>query len=601
MAVTIAYKPTPKQLLFHASPANEVLFGGAAGGGKTRAIVMDALMRCLKHPGTTAAIFRRTYAELEDTDIREARSQYPAGIAKYNSARHEYQLANGSRVLFRHCENEADRFNYSGIEVQFLYFDELTSFEQSIYDFLKSRMRAKKSLGVVPLVRSASNPGNIGHGWVKAYFVDAGPYMSLVKHEVYSEALGRSKTVATQYIPSLAKENPHIGEDYIFELERKPEALRRALLCGDWDSFEGQVFAEFVNDPAHYGDRIGSHVIEPFEIPLWWPRFMGYDFGYSKPFSCLWFATDPEGRVYLYREWYGCRQNEANVGLLLSPREIAEGILLREKQEAENNLPVDRLADPACWDKSRGDSVIQQMEPAAGRSGVFFRRADNTRMAGLMQMHERLRFDAEGRPMFYVFSNCREWIRTVPTLPYSTRNPEDVDTAAEDHCVTGDTRVCTRRGDIPISKMAGKTWMVMGHDRRYHRAFDVRKTQENVPVFKLETECGNHIRATANHRFYVGVERKRDVWKRLDELKPGDKICWKWRFGSRAAVVKSITPAGQEDVYNMEVKGVHSFIANGGFVAHNCYDATRYFLMSRPIAAPTNRKGHKRTKTPFDD
>ena len=431
--VTIDYKPTDKQRAFHASPANEVLYGGAAGGGKTKALIMDALLRCLKNSNTTAAIFRRSYRELEDTDIKEAMASYPKEIAKYNAGRHEFSLVNGSKILFRHCENEADRFNYSGIEIQFLYFDELTSFEQTIYDFLKTRLRAKKSLGVTPIVRSASNPGNIGHGWVKKMFVDAGPYMSIQEQKLYSETLHRERIVRTQYIPALATENPFITEEYIFELEAKPDALRRALLNGDWNSFEGMAFADFVNDKDHYKDRRWTHVIEDFEIPEWWPRYFSFDHGYSKPFSCLWWACDPEGIVYLYREWYGCKPNQANVGIELTPRQIAEGIVDLEKEERENAIHVDRIADPAIFDRSRGDSVADQMMPENGRKGVLFSKGDNTRLAGLMQIHERLRFREDGRPMMYIFESCKDWIRTVPNLPYSVKKPEDVDTASEDH------------------------------------------------------------------------------------------------------------------------------------------------------------------------
>ena len=433
--ITINYAPTPKQAMFHASKANEVLYGGAAGGGKTKAMIMDAFFRTMQNPGTTAVIFRRTYQELEDTDIKEAMSSYPKEIASYNGSRHEFKLPNGSKILFRHCAHEEDRFNYSGIEIQFLYFDELTSFEQTVYDFLKTRLRAKKSLGVVPIVRSASNPGNIGHGWVKKMFVDAGPYMSILEQEVYSEALHKSKKIRTQYIPALATENPFITEDYIFQLEMKPEALKRALLNGDWDSFEGQVFTEFVNDPSHYRDRRWTHVIEPFDIPLNWPRYMSFDHGYSKPFSCGWWAVEPvTGTVYRYKEWYGCMSHQANVGVKITPAEIAEGILQREAEEIANNLPVDRIADPAIFDKSRGDSVADQMAPCENHRGVFFRKGDNTRLAGKMQLHERLRFDPEGKPGIYIFSNCEDWLRTVPNLPYSTKKPEDVDTDAEDHC-----------------------------------------------------------------------------------------------------------------------------------------------------------------------
>ena len=434
-ACVINYKPTEKQKIFHASPANEILYGGAAGGGKTKALIMDALFRCLKNPGTTAAIFRRTYQELEDTDIKEAQASYPESIATYNAGRHEFRLINGSKILFRHCENEADRFKYSGIEIQFLYFDELTSFEQVVYDFIKTRLRAKKSLGVVPIVRSASNPGNIGHGWVKQMFVDAGPYMSIQTQEIYSETLHRSKKIRTQYIPALAMENPFITDDYIFELEQKPPALRAALLNGDWNSFEGQVFKEWRDDPEHYMDKLWTHVVDPFPIPVDWPRYFGFDHGYSKPFSCGWYAMGPDGCLYMYKEWYGCKPRQANVGIELTPVQIADGILEREEDEIRNNIRILRVADPAIFDKSRGDSVADQMAPGYyGRHrGVVFDKGDHARIAGKMQVHERLRFDENGRPKFQVFNTCKEFLRTFPTLPYSSKKPEDVDSDAEDH------------------------------------------------------------------------------------------------------------------------------------------------------------------------
>ena len=453
-AYVINYQPTAKQKIFHASPANEILYGGAAGGGKTKALIMDALFRCMKHPGTTAAVFRRTYQELEDTDIKEAQSSYPEGLATYNAGRHEFKLMNGSRILFRHCENEADRFKYSGIEIQFLYFDELTSFEQVVYDFIKTRLRAKKSLGVIPIVRSASNPGNIGHGWVKKMFVDAGPYMSIQTQEIYSETLHKTKKIRTQYIPALAMENPFITEDYIFELEQKPPALRAALLNGDWDSFEGQVFKEWRDDPAHYADGKWTHVIDPFPIPADWPHYFGFDHGYSKPFSCGWFAMGPDGCLYRYREWYGCKPRQANVGLELTPSQIVDGILEREEPEIKDNITVLRVADPAIFDKSRGDSVADQMAPGyyGRRRGVVFDKGDHARIAGKMQIHERLRFDENGKPKLQVFSTCKDFIRTVSTLPYSDKKPEDIDTDAEDHIYDETRYVCMAHPLIPTKK-----------------------------------------------------------------------------------------------------------------------------------------------------
>lgn len=434
----IDYAPTPKQRMFHESEADEILFGGAAGGGKSKAVVMDALMRCMAFPKTHAYIFRRTYAELEDTIIREAQSSYPDGLGNYVGNRHEWILPNGSVIHFRHCAHAQDRFTYKGAEIQWLYFDELTSFEQEVYDFIKTRLRAKKSLGIRPTIRSTSNPGDIGHAWVKKSFVDAAPHGQIFKAVIVSSATGEKKVYKKQYIPALLTENPHIGKDYLFQLESKPEALRNALLYGDWDAFEGQVFTEWLNKPENYMSRKNTHVIEPFAIPLSWPRYMSFDHGYSKPFSVGWWAIDPEGRAYRYREWYGCEPGRPNTGIRITPRQIVEGILARETDERENNIRIDRIADPAIFDRSRGDSVAQLMEPrsmASGTvSGIYFRPGENNRMSGKMEMHERLRLDDSGRPMLYVFTTCEDFIRTIPALPYSLTKVEDVDSDAEDHC-----------------------------------------------------------------------------------------------------------------------------------------------------------------------
>lgn len=459
---TIEYEPTPKQKMFHATNADEVLFGGAAGGGKSKAIVMDALFRCLKYPKTHAFVFRRTYGELEDTIIKEAKESYPVGLVKYNGARHEMALLNGSMIHFRHCATPSDMYNYKGAEIQWLYFDELTSFEFEIYDFLKTRLRAKKSLGVVPVVRSSSNPGDIGHAWVKKMFVDAAPYMEIFTREIVSKATNKKKVFRMQYIPSLATENPHIGDDYIFQLEAKPEALRNALLYGDWDAFEGQVFTEWRDKPEHYIDRKWTHVIAPFDIPLTWPRYMSFDFGFSRPFSIGWWAISPEGCAYRYREWYGCESGHPNTGIKISPKEIANGIIQREKDcEAREGIKVLRVADPSIFDRSRGDSIAQMMEPSQNGAGVYFSPGDNTRLAGKAQFHERLMFDEEGRPKMQVFNTCVDFIRTIPALPYSLTKVEDIDTDAEDH-VYDEARYFFMMHPMPVR--AEKTYEPIPYD-----------------------------------------------------------------------------------------------------------------------------------------
>ena len=433
------YEPTPKQRLFHSSRADELLYGGAAGGGKSRACVQDAFARCLRWPGSHAYMFRRTYPELRDTLISEALSIVPDQVGHYNASAHDMLFKNGSAMHFRACHRPDDVYKYQGSQIHWLYIDELTHFEQSVYEYLRTRVRAVKSLGLTPVVRCTSNPGGPGHSWVRAWFIDGGEPLKIRRRRVYSAALNAWQTRTVQYIPALATENPHLSRDYIFELEQKPEKLRRALLEGNWDAFEGQAFTEWSDDPAHYGDRRYTHVIDPFDIPAEWPRYRSFDFGYTRPFSVGWWAVDERGALYRYRELYGCPPGSANVGLRLTPCEIARRI--RETERAAGEYRVTGVADPSIYDVSRGESVAEQM----AREGVYFTPGDNNRLAGKMQLHYRLRFDGDGLPGLYVFNTCREFIRTLPALCYDRVRVEDVDTSGEDHIYDETRYMCMAR------------------------------------------------------------------------------------------------------------------------------------------------------------
>jgi hypothetical protein len=208
-----------------------------------------------------------------------------------------------------------------------------------------------------------------------------------------------------------------------------PEAKRKAWLEGDWDSFIGQVFIEWRNDPAHYKDRLWTHVIDDFGIPPDWKIYRGYDHGYSKPFSVGWFAVDHDARIYRIREWYGCT-GEPNVGLQLTVQEIARHI--KEIESTDPNLKGRKIlgiADPAIWGSDTGESIEDMFESC----GVYFDKGDHTRLAGLMQFHYRLSFDQFGLPMFYAFKSCKDFIRCIPLLIYDEKNVEDIDTTMEDH------------------------------------------------------------------------------------------------------------------------------------------------------------------------
>lgn len=456
MKYNLDYTPTKKQALFHASTADEVLYGGAAGGGKSRAIVMEAVIDALEHDGVQSYLFRRSYPELESTLISEALRCTPAGLYKYSKVSHDMTFQNGSVLHFRFCRNMQDALKYQGCEMHRLFIDELTHFTQDVYDYLKTRLRAPKSLKLKPKIRLTTNPGSVGHGWVKAQFIDSMPPFEICKKRVFSSVLKKEFYATRQYIPAYATDNPHLNDEYIFELEQKPPALKKALLYGDWNVFEGQVFSEFVNAPEHYNDRLYTHVIAPFVIPDDWQRYRSLDWGYSRPFSVGYWAQDKEGRLYRYAEIYGSVKDRAtgltaraNTGMKLPPHDVAR--LIREYEDKyEKGRHIIGIADPSIFDESRGSDgcIAAIME----RQGIFFEGGDNERIAGKMQVHHRLSFDERGIPMMYIFSTCKDFIRTFPALTYDVNRVEDINTQGEDHIYDETRYMCMHKPIYPEKK-----------------------------------------------------------------------------------------------------------------------------------------------------
>ena len=348
----VIWSPQPAQARFMQRTENEVLYGGAAGGGKSDALVIEAL-RQVEIPHYRGLIIRKTFPQLReliDKTMRYYKPVFPK--ARYNSSTHCWTFPSGAKIYFGSLNHAQDKYNYQGQAYDFIGFDELTHFTWEEYSYLLSRNRPNGPDTRV-YTRATANPGGIGHGWVKARFVSPAPPGTRMVQMVKARAPDGREIVQRRtriFIPSTVFDNAALLENdpgYLGTLAALPEAEKKALLYGDWDSFTGQVFTEWKNDPAHYDDQRWTHVIRPFRIPGHWKIWRGYDFGYSKPFSVGWYAADEEGRLYRIRELYGCT-GTPNEGIKADPVKQARMI-----REAEENDPMLRgrtilgVADPS--------------------------------------------------------------------------------------------------------------------------------------------------------------------------------------------------------------------------------------------------------------
>lgn len=431
----VIWQPQPKQAEFMSRDEYEVLYGGAAGGGKSDAIIAEAL-RQADNPNYRAVIFRKTYPQCRELILKSLRIYSRAfPKAKYNGSEHYWQFPSGAKIYFGSMPNSTSYLNYQGLSYSYIAFDELTHFTKEEYEYMISRNRADGE-GLRVYIRATANPGGIGHGWVKERFITASA--PGVPYEVKAEVTGSDgkKTAVTRsrvFIPSSVFDNRKLLDNdpgYLANLALLPEAQKKALLYGDWNSYEGQVFTEWRDNPEGYESGKYTHVIAPFEIPKTWKRYRTFDFGYAKPYAVQWWAVDYDGRAYLYRQLYGCVPDSPNTGVKEEPRAQARKIRQIEKElEAGNHIYG--IADPAIWDESRGrdGTIISIFE----EEGLFFNKGKNARLSGKMQCHHRMAFDKSGRPMMYVFNTCRPFIRTIPNLIYDSKNVEDVDSDCEDH------------------------------------------------------------------------------------------------------------------------------------------------------------------------
>lgn len=383
---------SPRQMAFVEADADEVFFGGAAGGGKSYGQVADALLYAVRHAGSRQLILRRTFPELERSLIRSAIALYPADYCGYHAGRHTFSVAGGSTIEFGCCEGERDVVRYQSAEYDCIRFDELTQFTEYQYRYLSSRNRGANNFP--KQIKSTGNPGGVGHGWVKARFVEPAP-----PGEAF-EAEGERRI----FLPSKLGDNPFLSAadpGYRRRLMRLPERERRALLDGDWDLFEGQYFAEF---------RRESHVTAPFVIPLDWRRYRAIDYGLDM-FACLWIALSPAGRAYVYRE-------------LCEPGLIVSAAARRMMAATDPDEAIYcTFAPPDLWSRQR--ETGRTAERLFYGEGAALTRVSAGRVNGWLALKEWLAPGADGQPGMQVFDTCRTLISHLPALLHDSVNPSD--------------------------------------------------------------------------------------------------------------------------------------------------------------------------------
>ncbi len=388
----------PKQQLFVNSKADEVLFGGAAGGGKSHGQVLDAFIYAMKYPKSKQIIFRRTFPQLEMSIIRTALEILPRTLYKYNSSKHSMTFINGSVIDFGYCDNVADVYNYQSAEFDVIRFDELTHFSEDVYTYMISRLR-----GTMPYprsVKSSTNPGGVGHTWVKERFIEIGPPNKVHKFE----------TGTRIFIPSKIDDNWVLMKNdptYLTRLENLSEKEKRALRYGDWDIEGGFFFDEFDRE---------KHVCEPFEIPADWRRYRTIDYGLDC-FAVLWVAVNSLGECYVYREM------------------AQKDMIITDAAEKATDLSSDETiyttyAPPDLWSRSQesGKSRAELFR----QGGLKIQKSDNNRVAGWACIKEMLKPNQRGEVKLRIFNTCTQIIKHLSSIQVDEKNPNDCATQPHD-------------------------------------------------------------------------------------------------------------------------------------------------------------------------
>jgi len=396
--------PSDRQKEFFLSTARHIGYGGARGGGKSWSMRRKFVLLALKYEGLKILLLRKTFPELRENHVMPLLMEV-GNYAKYKEKDNTFLFPNGSRIVLGYCDNEKDLLRYQGHEYDVIGMEEATHFTETMRDFFETCNRSTRT-DFKPRMYYTSNPGGIGHAWFKRLFIDR-EYRAKERPDNYV------------FIPAKVYDNHALmtaNPEYIETLENLPDDLREAFLHGNWDVFAGQYFREWRRD---------THVVEPFTLPRSWFRFCSIDYGYNDPCAVYWHAVD-DSRVYTYRELYITQTNASD---------IAKRIL-----ELSANESIEyTVASPDMWHKRgagfstngimKGESIADMFVDA----GVWLEKADNERVLGWTRMREHMKIQPDGKPLWLIFNNCNNLIRTLPQMIHDDRRVEDIADRLEDH------------------------------------------------------------------------------------------------------------------------------------------------------------------------